>query len=436
MSSDTKFILLTLGEELLLGLTENSHLSYIGDQLRQGGATLHANLTLSDLPEDIKTYFEFYWEKADVLITTGGLGPTVDDRSKDIIAEAFGEKLIFDAEILKSIEERFAQYGKRMTPNNRKQAYRFKRASVLPNPNGTAPGLVLEKSGKLLIMLPGPPAELRPMFEDHVVPMLREKSLLESGERYLQIRTVGIGESALETLLQPTLNQHSDLMIAYCAHHGFVDFRLSFSDPNDRYDDLIQLARACRRLLGENFLCCGHDSLVKVVSDILKSRSATLSTAESCTGGLMANAFTNLPGSSDFFAGGFVAYSESAKKEILHVPEDMIQQHSVLSPEVAMAMASGAAEILETDYALSATGVAGPTGGSDQNPVGTVFVGLHAPTGVEARRFRFVGTRNTVKNRTLITALDWLRRVLLADFREESDDTLRKESEKILDSLK
>ena len=175
---------------------------------------MHANLTLSDTPADIEEHFRHYWNKADVLITTGGLGPTVDDRTKEIIAQVLGETLIFDTDIMAAIEARFRAIGRPMTDNNRKQAYRFRSATVLPNPNGTAPGLWLEKEGKTLVMLPGPPVELQPMFEKEVLPRFRDRGWLQSAESYLQIRTAGVGESSLETMLQPILSEYEGLEVA------------------------------------------------------------------------------------------------------------------------------------------------------------------------------------------------------------------------------
>ena len=438
MSLQTKIILLTLGEELLLGLTANTHLTYIGSQLRQGGALLHANLTLSDSPEDIEQHFRHYWELADVVITTGGLGPTVDDRTKDIIAQVLGETLVFDSEIMAAIEARFATLGRPTTENNRKQAYRFKNAFVLPNPNGTAPGLWFEKSGKTLVMLPGPPNELQPMFESEVVPRFQARGWLQSAESYLQIRTVSVGESALETMLQPILAPHSSLEVAYCAHQGMVDFRISFPNQPERYGELIAIAAECRGLLGENFLCCGHDSIVKVVSDMLRRRDLTLALAESCTGGLISSEFTDLPGASDFFMGGLTAYSSEMKSELLGVPEELIQQHTAVSSEVALAMAAGVSEKLETDYAISTTGYLGPLGGGDATPVGTVYIGLHSPRGIWAKKFTFKGSRTTIKRRVVNVALDWLRRELMVniDSQDHTHEALRAESAKILRSLK
>ena len=437
MSSQTKkIVLLTLGDELLLGLTANTHLTFIGEQLRLGGALLHANITLSDAAGDIAQHFNYYWEQADILITTGGLGPTVDDRTREIIAETLGERLVFDEEIMATITQFFAERGREVTANNRKQAYRFEQGEVLPNPHGTAPGLYLERDGKALVMLPGPPNELKPMWLGHVLPRFRAKGWLEEEENFLQIRTIGIGESALETKLQPLLDLYPRIDVAYCAHLSQVDFRLSKRGCDD--SEILELAAKCKEALGLDFLCFGQDDLTKVVSDIIKRQKMTLSTAESCTGGLVANAFTDVPGASEFFQGGMVCYNVNAKLEVGGVPEEMVQQHSPVSAEVAMAMATGVAEKMESNFAIATTGYAGPGGGDPLNPVGTVYIGLYSPRGTWAKRVFFRGSRAVVKNRVMVTAIDWLRRELLIERELEEDENLvlRQESQKILRSLK
>jgi len=436
MSSAKRFTLITLGEELLLGLTANSHLTYVGEQLRKRGVTLHSNLTISDEDSEIRRRFLDCWESSDVVITSGGLGPTVDDRTKESIAEALGEELVLDDASLQWIEKIFEGLGKEMTSNNRKQAYRPKNAEAIRNENGTAPGIWLERDGKILVMLPGPPSELHPMFENSVIPRLEEKELLESSENFVQIRTIGIGESALETKLQRLFKNHDELQVAYCAHKGQVDLRISFSDSIEREDELFAIAAECRQELGEAFLCLGYDNLSKVVSDILKARNRSLALAESCTGGLISNTLTDIAGSSEFFVGSIVCYSTDAKLDLLSVPEEMIQQHSTVSGEVAMAMADAVAEKFESDYALSVTGYAGPAGGSDEKPVGTVFIGLHTPTKILSKHCFWRGSRKTIKQRALMEALNWLRLELIFEEKELDIEAskLRRESAKIIRS--
>lgn len=413
MPPNPKIILLTLGEELLLGLTPNGHLTYIGDQLRQVGTPLHANVTISDSPEDIKDYFEDYWKIADVLITTGGLGPTVDDRTKEVIGECLGEKLVYDPTVMQAIVDRFKSLGLELNENNRKQAYHFENAEVLHNPNGTAPGLWLEKDGKILAMLPGPPHELQPMFKDQVLPRLQSKGLVQDHENYIQIRTTGVGESNLETMLQVIAEREEGLELAYCAHPGLVDFRMSFPNQINPLDRLAELAEECKQMLGENFITIGNDSLVEIVSKMMRRRKLRLATVESCTGGYVANEITNLPGSSEYFVGGLATYSSGAKEDLISVPTELIQQHTAVSEEVAIAMAMGVAERLESDYALSLTGYIGPGGGTEKDPVGTVYIGLHSPSGTYAKRCTFRGPRVAQKRRAFNVAMDMLRRELL-----------------------
>ena len=415
MSSAKKFTLITLGEELLLGLTANSHLTYIGEQLRRRGVTLHRNLTISDEDSEIRDRFLECWKDSDVVITSGGLGPTADDRTKESIAQALGEKLILDQASLEWIQKIFDDHGRKMTSNNRKQAYRPENAEAIHNDHGTAPGIWLEREGKILIMLPGPPSELQPMFESLVIPRLKSGGLLSISENFLQIRTIGIGESALEIKLQPFFKKHPDLKVAYCAHKGQVDLRISFVDALERSDELSRIANDCRKALGGNFLCMGYDDLPTVISEILKARGQSLALAESCTGGLISNTLTDIPGSSEFFVGSVVCYSVEAKLDLLNVPKDKIQQHSVVSEEVAMAMAEGAAERFQSDYVLSVTGYAGPTGGADDKPVGTVFIGLRTPRKTMSIRCFWNASRKTIKERTLIRALNLLRLELISE---------------------
>jgi nicotinamide-nucleotide amidase len=225
-----RYELLTLGDELLLGLTTNSHLVFIGGQLGRRGVALQRNVTITDEAPAIAKQFVESWNNADVIITTGGLGPTCDDRTREVIAEVLGQKLVFDIDAEKAIVDRFARLGRKMTENNLKQAYRPERAELLPNANGTAPGLWVEQSGKVLCMLPGPPNELQPMFVEQVLPRLARLGLLLDREAYVQLRTAGIGESALETKLQPVFDRYGDaLNIAFCAHQGQVDCRLTGS---------------------------------------------------------------------------------------------------------------------------------------------------------------------------------------------------------------
>ncbi|PHX86617.1 MAG: damage-inducible protein CinA [Opitutia bacterium] len=406
--------LLTLGDELLLGLTANGHLTFIGAQLGRRGVTLRRNITITDEADAIVAQFRESWSRADVVITTGGLGPTCDDRTRECIAEVLGQKLVRHAEVEASIEARFERLGRKMTLNNLKQAQVFERGEVLINANGTAPGLWVEQDGKILVMLPGPPNELQPMFTEQVVPRLAARGLLTEREAYVQIRTSGVGESALETKLQPIFDRFgAALSVAFCAHSGHVDCRLS--SPNGQLDDprLHVVAEECAALLGEDFVCYGHDPLARVCADLLRAQEKTLACAETASGGLLANSFTDISGASKFFSGGVVCYSNESKMQLLGVPECLLAQHGAVSAENAVAMATGAAEILSSDYGIAITGFAGPCGGTAENPVGTFYLALHAPHGVWSKKLNYPGPRTTVKVRAVNAALDWLRRELV-----------------------
>jgi len=409
-----RYELLTLGEELLLGLTTNTHLSFIGAQLGRRGVLLQRNVTITDEADAIAKQFAESWRAADVVITTGGLGPTCDDRTREVIADVLGQKLVFDTSVEKAIEERFAQHGRKMTPNNLKQAYRPERAVVLANPNGTAPGLWIEQEGKVLVMLPGPPHELQPMFIDQVVPRLVKLGWLREHESYVQFRTAGVGESALETKLQPVFDRHGGaLSVAFCAHQGQVDCRLSSPSGKLSGEQLEAIAHECGRLLGEDLVCYGHDTMAKVVADMLRAEEKMLAVAETSTGGLLAHAFTDIVGAGKFFAGGCVCTSNEAKVQLLDVPECILEQHGAVSAENTVAMATGAAERLGADYALAVTGFAGPCGGTAENPVGTIFIALYTPQSVWSKRLCYPGPRTAVQVRAVNAALDWLRRELL-----------------------
>jgi nicotinamide-nucleotide amidase len=406
--------LITLGDELLLGLTANGHLTFIGSELGRRGVQLTRNVTITDDAMAIGEQFRESWARARVVITTGGLGPTCDDRTREVIAETLGQKLVRDDSIVEAIKERFAQFGRPMTDNNLKQAFRFEGGEIIPNANGTAPGLWFEEDGKVLVMLPGPPNELQPMFTDQVLPKLAELGLVAAQEAYVQIRTAGVGESSLETKFQPIFEANKDkVSVAFCAHEGQVDCRLSAARDDVTREELQRVAEECVLLLKEDFMGFGHDGLAKICADLLRDSESTLAVAETSTGGLLAASFTNLSGATKFFAGGSVCYSNQSKMQLLDVPEEILMQHGAVSAENAVAMAAGAAEKLGADYGLAITGFAGPCGGTNENPVGTMYIALYSPDGVWSKRVRYPGPRQTVKRRTINMALDWLRREIV-----------------------
>jgi len=413
MSSTIRVETITLGDELLLGIRENSHLTYLGSQFAHHGIEPAVNLVIRDNPEEIKTFFADSWKRADLVITTGGLGPTTDDLTRESIAEALDEKLVYDEDVEKAIRQRFEQLERDMPEINLRQCYRPKNAEILSNPYGTAPGLFLNKNGKTLVMLPGPAREMHPMFEEQVIPRLQSAGVLPEIDCYLQIRTAGIGESSLAEKVGPILTGKPELVVGYCAHAGMVDIRLSSLDSDVLNEEALnELGDECRELIGEDFVCYGDRSLAEVIFRELRSLNQTLAVAESCTGGLLSSSFTEVPGVSKVFHGGAVCYHNDAKVQILEVPEIMLEQHGAVSEEIAIAMATSASEKFGTDYGLSITGFAGPTGGTQILPIGSIYLGYSSPLGVWAKKLNLRGDRASNRRRATSAALDWMRRKL------------------------
>ena len=413
MSSNIRVETITLGDELLLGIRENTHLTYLGNQLAHHGLEPAANLVIRDNPEDIRLFFSEAWIRSDLLITTGGLGPTTDDITRENIAQALGEELVFDPVIETALKDRFKQLARPMPEINLRQCYRLGNSEILENPYGTAPGIWLKKDNKILVMLPGPAREMHPMFEEQVIPRLQKEGIFPEIDCYLQIRTAGIGESTVAEKVEHLFEGKKGLIIGYCAHAGMVDIRLSSLDSDSINDqDLHNLADACRDALGEDFVCLGDRTIAEVIFREVRNLNKTIAVAESCTGGLLSSSFTEIPGISKVFHGGAVCYHNDAKVQMLDVPESMIEQHGAVSEEVAIAMATGACEKYGADYGLSVTGFAGPTGGTQVLPVGSIYLGYASPVGVWAKKIQLRGDRASNRRRAATAALDWMRRKL------------------------
>jgi nicotinamide-nucleotide amidase len=296
---------------------------------------------------------------------------------------------------------------------NLRQCYRLGNSEILENPYGTAPGIWLKKDNKILVMLPGPAREMHPMFEQQVIPRLQKEGIFPEIDCYLQIRTAGIGESTVAEKVAHLFEGKKGLIVGYCAHAGMVDIRLSSLDSDSINDqDLHNLADACRDALGEDFVCLGDRTIAEVIFREVRNLNKTIAVAESCTGGLLSSSFTEIPGISKVFHGGAVCYHNDAKVQMLDVPESMIEQHGAVSEEVAIAMATGACEKYGADYGLSVTGFAGPTGGTQVLPVGSIYLGYASPVGVWAKKIQLRGDRASNRRRAATAALDWMRRKL------------------------
>jgi len=399
------------GTELLLGNVINTHLRLFAEAIFPLGLRIARQVTVPD-GDAIREALVESFARAEIVFVTGGLGPTTDDLTRDITADLLGLELVHDEAIMTAITERFARRSLKMSGRIRLQAQRPREATVLRNDHGTAPGLYLPadaaKGTPHLFLLPGPPRELRPMFTDSVLPILA--SLLPPGAR-AEMRTyriAGLGESAVEDAVGAQLLALG-LEIGYCARPGEVDLRTIGPAA------LVEQARAIvTAQLGAHIVSQDERPLEQVVVELLTAQQQTLALAESCTGGYLANRITNVPGASAPFLAGYVTYANEAKSRAIGVDPALIADHGAVSAEVARAMAEGARRAIDADHALATTGIAGPGGGSEAKPVGTVFIALasrEAETCVQ--RFRYPIDRETFKFLTAQTALDLLRRRLL-----------------------
>jgi nicotinamide-nucleotide amidase len=411
MKSLRKVELVAIGDELLNGLRPNSHLVYLGETLQKYDLGLTFAAEFRDEPEEMLSGFRQALDRSDLILVTGGLGPTLDDCTAACMATALGRPLITDMAVKEAIIEFFQSRGRQPTDNNFKQCEIIEGAEALMNANGTAPGQWIEKDGQVIVLLPGPPRELIPMFEETVLPKLINMGWAREIAPPIQIRTLGLGESLVADMLEPVFKEVRDkVRVAYCAHLSYADVRLSAVDAGLDEARLKELGEVCRKRLGIGFLGYGTPDVACVILQQLRCLNKSLAVAESCTGGLLASKFTDMAGASKVFKGGVVCYNNEVKEAILGVPDCILSQHGAVSAECAVAMATAVAELMESDYALSITGYAGPEGGSE--PAGTVYLGYHSPVGVWSRKVVLPGNRIAVKERAAIAALDFLRHKL------------------------
>lgn len=407
--------LVNTGSELLLGRTLNTHAQWLGRQLADRGCVITRQVTVADTAADIAAAVREALGRADLVITTGGLGPTSDDTTRESIARLLGKTLRPDATVLAQMENYFAARQRVMLDSMKVQALVPEGALVLPNRNGTAPGLAMEAGGKWLIMLPGPPRELKPMFTESVVSLLARIFPVRENYSCCTLRTVGLGESRIADQIAPRLQPlvGQGLVIGYCAHMGQVDVRLEArGEPAPTL--IAEAAAEVRAQLGGSVFGEDDDRLEAVVLRLLTERRQTLALAESCTGGLMANQLTNIPGASAVLLSGLVTYANAAKEKFLGVRMETLQTHGAVSEAVAREMAEGARRETGADFAVAVTGIAGPSGGTMDKPVGTVFIALAAASGTVVEKKFNPFDRATFKELTARQALDLLRRTILA----------------------
>jgi len=424
-----KVELISIGTELLKGKI-NTDIAYLGERLDSIGLTIDREITVGDDMKKIEAALRESLNRTDILITTGGLGPTFDDLTRDAMAKVLRKKLVFDGEVMHQIAAHFAKRDLEMPKENERQAYIIEGAKVVPNKVGTAPGMILERRSKFgpkekvkkvtIIMLPGPPREMNPMVEEVVLPYLKERYERRISKKAV-LHICGLSESSVYERIKEVVEierrmEGGILRFSILAHLTRIDVEISVEGENELLvDEILHKARQ------EIYDCVGdyvygqdEDTLEIIVGSLLLRKRLTLAVAESCTGGLIGDRITDVAGSSVYFKEGIVAYSNEAKVRILGVKEETLNEFGAVSKETALEMAKGIQRISGANIGLATTGIAGPTGGTPQKPVGLVYIALVlGGAGVEiCREFHFSGQRREIKENTVASALDILRKVL------------------------
>lgn len=403
--------IVSVGTELLLGATIDTNSAELGKLLALCGVDHLRRQTVGDNLERMVEALTLAASRSDIVFTIGGLGPTEDDLTRQAISSVSGCDLVYSAEIERRIRDLMNRRGREYLESQRNQCFHPKGADILQNSEGTAPGFWLEFDGTVFVALPGPPREFNPMLKEQVLPKLERLGLEPIRIRVLKV--TGLGESEVESAISPMLKSDSPTVATY-AKTGEVHVRLAVRASEASSAVIADAENEIRNILGSSVYGADDETLESVVLEILRDSGGTLSTAESCTGGRIASRITSVAGSGDAYLGGVVSYAESAKVGVLGVPSDLIARFGVVSEECAAAMAHGAREKFGSDYALSVTGYAGPSGGTEVNPVGTVYIGLGTPSRVDVRRFWFGGSRSSVQDRTSQSALEMMYFELVA----------------------
>ena len=408
--------IISIGTELLLGDIANSNAQFLGQELAALGIEMYYQQVVGDNEERILHAFKEAYNRCDIIITTGGLGPTDDDLTKEMAAKYFNKRLFEDKESLENLQEYFKFRKRKMTTNNLKQALIPEGATAIKNNNGTAPGVIIEENNKIMIILPGPPKEMKPMFEEDIKPYLKSKS--DSVIISKMIKILGIGESAVAETVKDLMESQSNPTIAPYAKEIGVILRITAKAENEAAAlKLIEpLEIEIKNRLGENVYATEDISIEDVVAKLLIENKYTVSTAESCTGGMIASTLINYPGISEVFMEGAVTYSNEAKHKRLGVKNETLEKYGAVSEETAREMAIGIAKKANTDVSIVTTGIAGPGGGTEEKPVGLVYIGVYVKGKVKVEKHIFKGNRSKVRNQATITALDILRRCLINEW--------------------
>lgn len=407
--------IINIGDELLIGQVVNTNAAWLGEQLNLAGITALRTVIIPDERSAILEALEEAGRRASLVLITGGLGPTKDDITKITLCEFFNTRLVFHQPSLEDVEKRFHARGLEVREINRKQAEIPESCTPIRNLNGTAPGMWFEKGNTIFVSMPGVPYELKPMVSDYVLPRLRERFRLPVIVNKT-ILTHGTGESWIaETISEWEAGLPQNVRIAYLPQPGLVRIRLTVTstDRHAAEEELEHRVKELTALLPDYFFGFNDDSLEEIVGSLLKKQGKTLATAESCTGGYIAHLLTSIPGSSAYFKGSVVAYSNEIKEDMLKVPKETMIKHGAVSKETATEMAAGIRKHFKTDYAIAVTGIAGPEGGSPEKPVGTTWIAIATPDKVIAQKYLFGEHRGRNIRIAALTALNLLRKQLL-----------------------
>jgi competence/damage-inducible protein CinA-like protein len=403
--------IIAVGSELLTPSRLDTNSLYLTQELNDLGVELVTKSVIGDDCERLASGIRQALSRSEILIISGGLGPTEDDVTREAAALALDRRLVFHPEIAEALEQRFAQANRKMAEVNKRQAFVLEGAAILPNDRGTAPGQWIEESYGVAMLLPGPPHELKSMFERQCLPRLA-RIVPRQAIRTVFLRVTGMSESDLDTLIAPVYKKYTNPATTILAANGDlqIHFRARCASAGEAEELLAEVAGPVELLLGERIYSRSGEPLEVVVGDLLRKNRATVSVAESCTGGMLGERFTSAPGSSDYFVGGFITYSNATKIELLGVSPEILAAHGAVSRETAVAMAAGVRRRTNSTYALSVTGVAGPDAGPKDPPVGTVYVAIADEGGTHVVHRQWLGDRQRIRVFTCQMALDLLRR--------------------------
>ena len=399
--------IIAIGSELLSPFRSDTNSLYLTRSLEEHGVRVVAKTIVGDEPERIVEAFRNAFSRSDLILCSGGLGPTIDDLTRESLCDFLQIPMHLDPQLARDVEERFRKFGRKMPESNLKQAMLPQGAIPLQNHHGSAPGIFLESAGKQIFLLPGPPVELQPMWEIFALPLLRK------GTPYNRkvFRIAMLPESEVDEMLRPVTAGLRDVQYTILASPSEIEVHLLATETAS--DELISSSAEVRSIMGKKIYAEDLETMEAVVGKLLRQHNKKIAVAESCTGGLLAERITNIAGSSAYFDYGLVTYSNEAKTKLLHVPQDLIALHGAVSEPVAGAMAANIRILANADYGLSITGIAGPEGGTEEKPVGLVFVGLSDKNGVSVKEYRFIGSRARIRFSSTHAALNMLRLKLL-----------------------